>query len=217
MPRRRGLDEIVEDTYQQSVEVLYPHLKIAILGPYEGDCFAFLTQLKICLQEYGFENTMLSTDRGNEPPESATPSEKNHFYREEANELMDNVDVGLFLFLNHRFERDYLSDEAREEARDPSENPREINMSVGNEIEYWISNYPNGRAMMLVEEGIYTDLGSRVSGLEEAEGLHWEKFGDHDISRAVEEARNRCRNWVHGELRLELRQRYDNSSSSPRG
>lgn len=50
----REFDDLVDDAYHRSPVALFRYLDIAILGPYEGDCFAFLTDLKIRLQDYGF-------------------------------------------------------------------------------------------------------------------------------------------------------------------
>ena len=72
----RNLRDIISDAKQQSVKPLFPYLKVHIFGPYEGDCFAYLTQLKIELRKYGFKNTYLATDRGTDIPDELSDEEK---------------------------------------------------------------------------------------------------------------------------------------------
>lgn len=204
---RRGVDDLVDDYHIQTNRALFPYLGIAILGPYTGDCFAYLTELKLQLHDYDFEGAKLATDRGNSPPDEATDEERYAFWRNEATSLMDEADVGIFVFLEHEFDRSYLSEEALAEAKPPSENPKEVNMSVGSELEYWIHNHERRNALMMVEKGISSDIGGQVRGLYADEKIHLREPETHDIDSAVKFARAQCQNWVLGEFQKELEDR----------
>lgn len=206
--RDRRFDDLVSDAYQRSVKPLYPYLNIAILGPYEGDCFAYLTHLKLHLQEASFSGAKLATDRGGSPDEEASDAEIQSFYRDNANRLMDESDVGIFVFLDHSFSRTDLRDDALEAAREPDENPREVNIAVSSELEYWINNFRRDRAIMMVEDSIQEDLSSRVRGFGWNSEVHWRDIDDQDIDSTCTEGFQRCRNWVLGELREVLWKRY---------
>lgn len=201
---RRGVDDLVDDYHVQTNRALFPYLEIAILGPYTGDCFAYLTELKYQLHDHGFESAKMATDRGNSPPAEATERERMAFWREEAISLMEGADVGIFNFLDHEFDRPYLSDEALEEAKSPPDEAKEVNMSVGNELEYWIHNHERSNALMMVEKGISSDIGGQVRGLYDDEQIHLREPETHDIDSAVEFARAQCQNWVVGEFQKEL-------------
>ena len=210
--RKRTFDAIRRDAEQQSDKALYPYLKVHIFGPFQDHCYAYLTEVKYQLQEFGFENTRVCDDRGNEPPADATQEERWQFWWEESEEFIQNADVGTFLFLDHIFERNSLSDRSLDEARDPSSegHPKEINSSVVGELFYWLTNedQENGRTLIIFEEGIYDEIGSLIPGLVNLEDVYYEVIENADVESAVEEARQRCMNWVMDDVREELQARY---------
>ena len=203
----RNLRDIISDAKQQSVKPLFPYLKVHIFGPYEGDCFAYLTQLKIELRKYGFKNTYLATDRGTDIPDELSDEEKVAIYRQEANSFLNEADVGIFLNLDHTFDRPSLSDQALAQSHDPDDNPREVNNSVSSEIEYWVNNRVEQHAFVLAEESIYPDLGSRVTGLKKLNSVHFDTVEDQNISECVTKCKKRCFDWVLGDFQSELWQR----------
>ncbi|WP_336358646.1 hypothetical protein [Haloarcula sp. CGMCC 1.6347] len=201
----RNIEDLARDAERQSEKALYKHLKLHIFGPYQNDCYAYLTQLKWELQEKGFVKTALCTDRDGSPPPHLSDDEEAGFWREESLRFIDDSDVGVFIFLNHIFERENLQTKAREEAKDVGEdmNPREINISVAGELENWIQTKPNpqNRTLILFENGIYSDIGSVISGIPNTTDLDFETVPDEDIDSAIDEVRQRATNWVMNEMR----------------
>jgi hypothetical protein len=95
---QRDFDDLVRDAEISSDKALYPHLRVHIFGPFEGDCFAYLNELKFQLEEYGFENAKVCDDRGNSPPDDATDQERREFWWSESEGFLINADVAVFVF-----------------------------------------------------------------------------------------------------------------------
>ncbi|WP_430639202.1 hypothetical protein [Haloferax volcanii] len=209
---RRNFEDLVRDAEHQSDKALYPYLKLHIFGPYHGDCYAYLTELKSELQSRGFFEASICDDRGNEPPSDATRDERSEFFWKESEDFLIEADVGVFVFLDHVFQRENLSDRSRKQAHDiKGTNPTEINSSVVGELFHWLGRIDENheRTLLLFEEGIYEELGSVVTGRVQATGVDYEKIPNEDIESAVSEVRQRSTNWVMNELRDDLVKRYE--------
>jgi len=208
-PEDREIDDLLRDAERQSDKALYPLLEAHIFGPYYGDCYAYLTELKLQLREKGFESVKLCADRGGAPPGDATPEEENAFWWEESERFLNNADVAIFIFLDHVFTRENLPERAREEASGfDSDYAPEINSSVLLELMYWLreSGDPD-RTLIIFEEGVYDKLGSLASGVAEAEDVDYGVIENESVGEAIDEARQRCMNWAMNELRPELQSR----------
>jgi hypothetical protein len=202
----RNIERLKRDSEEHSDKSLYPYLKPHIFGPYHGDCYAYLTELKYQLQENGFEGAKLCADKEDEPPHGATEEEENVFWWEKSREFLDDADVAIFVFLDHIFTREGLPDRAREKAKDV-EDSVEINSSVIVELVYWLQEDVNrNRTIILFENGIYEEMGSLIPGLIEEKGLHYPEPIE-SVDEAVIESREICSNLAMGELRTELRKR----------
>lgn len=208
-PEDREIEDLVRDAEHQSDKALYPHLKAHIFGPYYGDCYAYLTELKLQLRERKFESVKLCADREGTPPDDATPEEEDAFWWKESEIFLNNADVAIFIFLDHVFTRENLPERAKKESSDvdPDYVP-EINSSVLLELMYWLreSGDPD-RTLIIFEEGIYDKLGSLVSGVAEAEDVDYDVIENESVEEAIDEARQRCMNWAMNELRPELQNR----------
>ena len=208
---QRNFEGLVRDAHQQSEKALYPYLKLHIFGPYQDDCYAYLTELKIQMQERGFSEAAVCDDRGNQPPSDATEEEEWEFWYEESEEFLEEADVSVFVFLDYIFERESLPSRAREQAYDSSsDDPKEINSSVVGELIYWLTHedLDNEKTLLLFEEGIYEEMGSVVTGATQATGVDFEVIPTEDIESAIDEVRQRSTNWVMNEMRDELIDRY---------
>jgi len=207
---RRNFDDHVQDAEQQSDKALYSHLKVHIFGPFEGDCFAYLHDLKFRLHEFGFTNAKVCDDRGNQPPDHYTEQQTKEFWWKESEQFLQDADVAIFVFLDHIFARPSLSQRARGKSHSPSSNPKEVNSSVAFELMYWLlhEDPQHNKAYIFFEDGIYDDMGSLIPGLSRLRDLRWEKLPDQDIDEAVELARQRCMNWTMNELHGTLQKRH---------
>lgn len=207
--RSPEFDDLVWDAEHQSDKALYKHLHLHIFGPYQGDSFAYLTEMKLQLREFGFENARICDDRNDSPPANATDEELWEFWWKQSEDFLQNADVGIFVFLDYLLDRPNLPERAREQARESKEEPVEMNSSVIGELFYWVreEDFHNERTLLLFEEEIYEEFGSVITGLVHAEGLDFEVINNEDIKAATMEARQRSMNWAMGELRETLRAR----------
>lgn len=208
----RNFEALVRDANEQSEKALYPYLKLHIFGPYEADCYAYLTELKRRLQEKGFAKTAICDDRDNKPPDDATTEEIKQFCYKESEEFLKEADVAVFIFLEHIFERESLPDQARRQAHDAGdENPKEINSSVSGEFLYWLADdeKDNNKILAVFEEGIYEEMGSVITGGKNATGVDFEKIPNESIESAADEVRQRAMNWVMNEMRDKLVDRHE--------
>lgn len=206
----RNFEDHVRDLKEHSDKALYPYLQVHIFGPFEGDCFAYLNEVKFRLQEAGFEDAKVCDDRGNEPPEDADDQERMEFWWEESREFLENADVAVFLFLDHIFERSELPNRARDLARDPREDPSEVNSSVVAELSYWLGEIEDSkdRALVLFEDGAYDRLGSLVAGMVGTRDVRWDTIADDKIEEALEITEPTCSNWAMDEMRETLQRRF---------
>jgi hypothetical protein len=207
----RNFSDLVRDAREQSEKALYPHLKLHIFGPYHYDCYAYLTELKLRMQEKGFNETAICDDRNSNPPRGVSQEEEWKFWFEESKKFLQQADVAVFVFLDHIFERESLPERSRRQAYDVDEDdPKEINSSVSGELIYWLTNQDmdNERTLVLFEEGIYEEIGPVITGATQATGVDFAKIPNGDVHSAIDETRQRSTNWVMGELRNELLDRY---------
>lgn len=209
-PHRRSFEDLRRDAEHQSDKVLYRYLQAHIFGPFEGDCFAYLNELKFQLQDHGFGRAKVCDDRGNQPPEDASEQERQEFWWSESEEFLINADVAIFVFLDHIFERPSLPERARRLAHEPSDNPAEVNSSAISELLYWLQKEDpeHDRVLVLFEEGIYEKLGSLIPGLVSVRDVRYEVIPNENIQKASKLARKRCMNWAMNEMRDTLQKRH---------
>lgn len=207
-----GLSGAVDRVEEQSDRALYPYLQLHILGPYSGDCHAFLTELKLWLEERRFERARLCSDRNDSPPDGLTETEEREFWTKMSYEFLENADVAVFVFLDDDLSREsYLPDRAFEkEPHDGESIPQDINSSVVEELGYWRRDIGAAPAhtLVLFEEGCYDDIGSVVEGSVSLADIQSEVFDSHDIDQAKGLIHGVAQNWVMDYCKRRLQDRY---------
>lgn len=237
----RSIDALTEEADTHSDKGLYPFLNVHIYGPYEDDCFAYLSDLKFKLQRAGFENTKICDDRGNEPPEHFNEQEEREFWWSESEEFLNEGDVSIFVFLDYVLERGQLSERAKQMVQDESEGGptgrtltafsllenlwhmivtklligthvqivKGLNSSVIAELFYWLENIDedNNRTLVLFENGIYSDIGSLITGYTGVNDVDYAIIDNENNEEAYEYARAKCTNWAMNEMRETLKHR----------
>lgn len=207
-----GLSGAVDRVEAQSDRALYPYLQLHILGPYSGDCHAFLTELKLWLQDRRFERARLCSDRNDTPPDSLTETEEREFWTQMSYEFLENADVAVFVFLEDELSREsYLPKRAFE--KDPHSNgsvPQDINASVVEELSYWRRDIgaSSDHTLVLFEEGCHEEIGSLVEGSVSLADIQYEVFDSHDIEQTQRLIHGVAQNWVMDTCKRRLQDRY---------
>lgn len=212
----RDFEDLVNDLEDYSDKVLYPYLKIHIFGPYEGDCFGFLTEIKYRLQEYGFEQTKICVDRDSDPASTASDEELNEYISDESVQFLQEADVAIFFFLDHIFERPELPQRALNECEPPSDDIKDPNSSVSGELLCWTTDYDSEKeqAFVIFEGDMYNSIGSVIAGRPESTDLDYTRIDSEDIDTATAQVRQRAMNWAMNEYRDILKKRHTSDQLS---
>lgn len=210
-----GLREEVEKVEDQSEKALYPYLRLHILGPFSGDCHAFLNEVKLRLQEEGYESAAICSDREDEPPENADPQEEAEFWHSVSIDFLENADVAVFFFLNDELDRqENLPERAFEKepfSETDDEVPQDLNSSVIEELNYWLDSIDEKRERTLVifEDEASDDIGSLITGKVSKEDVDVEdELATNDSEAAINVIEGVARNWVMSTCTDRLRSRY---------
>jgi len=207
-----GLSGAVDRIEKQSDRALYPYLQLHILGPYSGDCHAFLTELKLWLQGRRFKRARLCSDRDDTPPDGLTEVEEREFWTRMSYEFLENADVAVFIFLEDELSREsYLPERAFEkEPHGRGSIPQDINASIVEELSYWrrdIGASPD-HTLVLFEHECYDEIGSLVEGSVSLANIQYEVFDSHDIERTQRLVHGVAQNWAMDTCKRRLQDRY---------
>lgn len=210
-----GLSEEIEKVEDQSEKALYPYLRLHILGPFSGDCHAFLNEVKLRLQEEGFESAAICTDREDEPPEDADSQEKAEFWHSVSLDFLENADVAVFFFLSDQLNRQENLPERAFEKEPFSEAdtgiPQDLNSSVIEELNHWLdeTDEKRDRTLVIFEDEVTDDIGSLITGRVSKEDVDFEdELSVNDPEGAFNVVKGVARNWVMSTCTEQLRTRY---------
>lgn len=207
-----GLSGAVDRIEDQSDRALYPYLNLHILGPYSGDCHAFLTELKLFLHDRRFTGARLCSDRNDAPPNDLTKAERREFWTRMSYEFLENADVAVFVFLEDDLSREsYLPDRAFEkEPHGGGSIPQDINASVVEELGYWRREIGASADLtyVLFEEGCHEEIGGLVEGSVSLADIQYEVFDSHDLEQAQRLVHGVAQNWVMDTCKRRLQDQY---------
>jgi hypothetical protein len=203
-----GFEPAVDRLNQSSDRALYPYLRVGILGPYAGDCHAYLNEFRLSLCDHGFEQVHLATDRNSDVPEEVSDSQ---FWYEDSVQFLEECDAVIFLFCSNDIRRPYLSDRAFEKSKtDRTSAPQDMNGSIVVELGEWVDMVPDPEesTLVLYEEPCYQEVSSLVEGKVEYTGIDDRVIEPHIIDEAIQEGRSKCKNWAMGRFKQRLQDRY---------
>ncbi|WP_436348820.1 hypothetical protein [Natronorubrum sp. FCH18a] len=203
-----GFETAVNRVRDGSDQALYPYLNVGILGAYEGDCHAYLNELRLSLRDLGFEQVKLASDRDSNVPNSISESQ---YWYEDSVKFLEECDVVIFVFFTNEVRRPYLPERAFQ--RDPTDRTNAsqgINNSIVVELDEWIDLVPDPEesTFVIYEEPCHQDASSLIEGKINYTGIDDRVIDPHIVDQSINAAKSKCANWAMGRFRNRLQDRY---------